>query len=382
MLRLVFLIAPVFVCLFWATTLLVDMDKYPAPRRFLAWFLMLTSIIFLSHFFYFAPIPEVYHYFDIPLQCIGIFIFPLFHIYFRLLTVDETFSFRAHAKFLVIPTAVGLAYIISVMMTPVAEYYAWLYPGIQIPGPVRHHFLETSRSVIKIVFPFLLFYTLIANYLLIRKYGAKAEEFYSDFQDRKKRYAGILNISLLGISLVSFVITRIGRERVMSENIYIYVGWSAFAIMLYVIGFLGLKCRPLNPSYERIVPDLKIIECPETPVSLIHGLSEKILFEFEQNKLHLNCELNIMDLAKTLGSNRTYISSVINQRFNQNFSSLVNSYRLTEISRVLADNPGIKAEHLAQNCGFGSVNSMKRTISAQTGMTFSEIRKKTMVAGR
>ncbi|MEI6577011.1 MAG: hypothetical protein WCO63_12615 [Bacteroidota bacterium] len=53
-------------------------------------------------------------------------------------------------------------------------------------------------------------------------------------------------------------------------------------------------------------------------------LADRIVAESEVKKMHLNSALNIMDLAKSVGSNRTYISSAINNQFNQNFASFVN----------------------------------------------------------
>ncbi|MEI6898676.1 MAG: helix-turn-helix domain-containing protein, partial [Bacteroidota bacterium] len=376
MLRLVFLISPVFVCLFWSLTLMADRNRYAAPRRFLARFFLFTTVLFLAHFCYFAPYPEIYPWFDIPLQLIGIAIFPLFHIYFRLLTVDEKVSFRAHAKFFVIPALVGLIYIISVLITPAGEYHSWLYHRGAIPASSRPLFMEISRTLIRIVFPILLCHSLIANFLLIKKHGARAEEFYSDLRDKKNRNARILNFSLLGISLVSLVITSIGRDRLMLENSYIYLGWSAFLIIFYLLGFLGMKQRPINPTYDIIVTENGTRIISETIDSSIIDLSERIREEFDQNKIYLNSDLNIIDVAKAIGSNRSYISSAINHQFNQNFAAFVNSYRVEEVKRKLMQNQHIKMQSLAGDCGFGSINSMKRAVSANLGITLSDLREK------
>ena len=98
--------------------------------------------------------------------------------------------------------------------------------------------------------------------------------------------------------------------------------------------------------------------------------------EFDQNKIYLNSELNIIDVAKTVGSNRSYISSAINHQFNQNFAAFVNSYRVEELKRKLMQNQHIKMQSLAGDCGFGSINSMKRAVSANLGVTLSDLREK------
>ena len=82
-----------------------------------------------------------------------------------------------------------------------------------------------------------------------------------------------------------------------------------------------------------------------------------------------------MDIVQAVGTNRTYISTIINQQYNQNFCSFVNSYRINELENVLLENPDYTNEILADSCGFGSLNSLKRAIFAKTGMSLSDWKK-------
>jgi YesN/AraC family two-component response regulator len=61
-----------------------------------------------------------------------------------------------------------------------------------------------------------------------------------------------------------------------------------------------------------------------------------------------------------VGTNRTYVSSVINNEFKQNFSSFVNSYRVKHAKMLQGNNPDISKQDLAEMSGFGSQVSMKR----------------------
>ena len=100
----------------------------------------------------------------------------------------------------------------------------------------------------------------------------------------------------------------------------------------------------------------------------------KIISEFSENKIYLNSDLTLHDLAKTVGTNRTYLSTAINQRFNLNFCAFVNGFRVTELERVMLENPDYILDQYVMLCGFGSVNSMKRSVATNTGMTFHEFR--------
>jgi hypothetical protein len=74
------------------------------------------------------------------------------------------------------------------------------------------------------------------------------------------------------------------------------------------------------------------------------------------------------------GSNRTSISAAINQEFDQNFCVFVNGFRAEELSHIVKDNPDYTMYEYASRCGFGSVNSMKRSVLTFYGKSFIEFR--------
>ena len=93
---------------------------------------------------------------------------------------------------------------------------------------------------------------------------------------------------------------------------------------------------------------------------------------FEQEKIYLKSCVTIQDVANSIGTNRTYISSVINEHCQQNFCTFVNQYRLNEIEEILKSDNDITLNQLAEQTGFGSVDSMKRAVKLKTNMNFRE----------
>jgi len=144
---------------------------------------------------------------------------------------------------------------------------------------------------------------------------------------------------------------------------------------LYGIGYMGFKQKSINPACE--LPDNETETMPiETELNLSQQvILDKLLIEFETEKIYLNSSLNIVDVVQKVGTNRTYISAIINQQYNQNFCSFVNSFRLEELERIFIENPAQSNLILAEKSGFGSFNSMKRAISSQTGHSVSEWKK-------
>ena len=104
------------------------------------------------------------------------------------------------------------------------------------------------------------------------------------------------------------------------------------------------------------------------------SLLEKILFFFDEERYFLKHELTIEDVAQKIGTNRTYVSKIINEYSGQNFCSFVNQYRVKEMMRLMESNNEIPLKELAETSGFGSVDSMKRAALSKTGMSFKQLR--------
>ena len=371
MLRSIVLLAPIFVSLFWAVTLAGDKNKYGTPRLFLSKFMILVAILFARHYVYFTPYPDLFVYFDIPYQLLGLIIFPLYHIYFRLLMVDKKFPIKAHLWFLIVPLGEVLIYCIAVLFAPDGEYQAWLLNQEAETGSASIRFLNNMLVVMRLTFLVSLVLTVVANQWLIIKHGDKALQFYSDAMESGKRSIMILNYSILVLSFTTFAFVIIGRVFIMPKEWLIYSGWTMFTVLIYFMGNLGLKQKILNPSLmedEQLHEGQNLSDSTGTKKS---ELMDKIIFEFAVNRVHLNPELNISDLVTKIGTNRSYLSSIFNQKFNQNFCSYVNSYRIEELENILRKNPLISNYHLAERSGFGTVNSMKRSVCLKSGQSLN-----------
>jgi len=368
MLRLIALLAPVFVTLFWAIILFAERERQSIPRSFLSRFMVLLMVLFTVKFFYYQPLPTVYPYFDLIHLYAGCYVFPVYHIYFRLLTIDEKFSWKAHARYLIFPTLLVTTYAAGVFVTPWVEYKAYLFDAHAFPDSPQVHFLAAVRPLISLYILLQVFIYLFKNFRLIRKYGARAEQFYSDIQDGKYNNAKMLNYMIVVNSAVTVICYMLFKR---NSNMVILFP-LLYAVVGYMIGYMGYKQKPINPTFDlepvtpadnNTVPDLPDIQ---------KNILPRLLEAFEVQKIYLNSQLNILQVVQLVGANRSYLSAVINRHYNQNFCSFVNGFRIEELHRVYAGNPDCSNEILAERCGFGSVNSLKRSVYAKTGMSITE----------
>lgn len=373
MVRTVVLLAPVFVSLFWALVLMSDNKGHHASRRFLSVFMLLPAFLMFCHFLYFAPFPEWFVYFDLPLQYCGLLVLPMYHVYFRLLTVDDKISIKKLLKFQIIPLIFTAIYAIAILNSSLPDYKAWLFNNTIDTSAQSVQFLQIMRIAGKIIFTIQSIFYIIANHLLINKYADRATQFYSDVRDTKTSYAKLQNLSILISGVVTLVLFIIGRAFLMSADILIIIGWSTLTGGFFLMGILGARQKVINPDVEQVIK-YELVQFYTQSVQEQNLFINKILFEFEEKKIYLNKDLTMHDLAKIVGSNRTYLSSAINHRFNQNFCAFVNGFRVKELERIIKENPDFAVDEYVVRCGFGSVNSMKRSVTAITLMSFSEFK--------
>lgn len=95
---------------------------------------------------------------------------------------------------------------------------------------------------------------------------------------------------------------------------------------------------------------------------------------FREQKLYLEPELSLSELAIKLKTNNTVLSAAINQNFEKNFNDFVNEYRVEEVKRQLKDpsNAHLSLLGVALECGFNSKSTFNRAFKKFTGQSPKE----------
>lgn len=94
----------------------------------------------------------------------------------------------------------------------------------------------------------------------------------------------------------------------------------------------------------------------------------------KQDKVYLNPELNLADLAKMSKMTRGQVSEIVNSAFGKNFNDFVNEYRVEDIKKMFKAD---KHQHLsllgiAQECGFNSKATFNRVFKKLTNHSPTE----------
>ena len=110
---------------------------------------------------------------------------------------------------------------------------------------------------------------------------------------------------------------------------------------------------------------------------LVDELYEQILSKFIVEKKYRDPDYSARQLAIDLNTNTRYISAVINLRFQQNYSCLVNDYRIREALYMLIDNRYLdkSIEDIALAVGFANRQSFYAAFYRMKGITPKEYRR-------
>ena len=107
-----------------------------------------------------------------------------------------------------------------------------------------------------------------------------------------------------------------------------------------------------------------------------HLIAEKLRDVMEDDRLYLDENLSLPQLARELNIPAHHLSLVINIDFNTSFNGLVNTYRVREAAELMHD-PHLNDEsilNLAFRAGFNSKASFNRAFKNLTGYTPRDFR--------
>lgn len=105
-------------------------------------------------------------------------------------------------------------------------------------------------------------------------------------------------------------------------------------------------------------------------------LMQRICQLMDEERLYLNKDLKVSDVALRLGTNTTYISNCINSLKGCTFNQFVNTYRIAYAKQLSQQQPDMKLSSISLASGFSSEQSFFRNFKAITGMTPNEWRQK------
>jgi len=218
----------------------------------------------------------------------------------------------------------------------------------------------------------ILFYNfLIIRFLLLTR--NKMNNFYSNVDKFQLQYFYIANISfIILMSIPGFYVTLIGRTPLNDNSLLFFYMCTLFTLLYLILAVIGLRQIPTELNFDNEETN----EIDELHLKESKRIESHLLEYFNNNKPWLNPHLNILDVAKQIGTNRSYVSNIINDKIGCNFNQFVNNYRINEAKVLLKRTPELSITEVSELSGFGSVSSFLRIFKSFENYTPTEFRKK------
>lgn len=371
------LYTPMFLSFAWALMLIIS-SRTNRARLFLGLFMFTVSLIFLSHVIYYHHLKSIYLHFDLIFIFGSLSIFPIYHWYMKILTFRSEIDFR-DMKLLFPAFAMLIAtYVCYWLMNPALKTLyinKYLYGDGQWQGsPI----LIKIQLVLCYTLQLLYFFQIIFSFLKIRVFIANYNEnianFYSNLEDKTLEWPKIILYSFVVTSLFSMVTNFLGRSFFDKYPLLLLFTGLGYSLFLFVLGYLGYM---QNHTVVMLEDDSVILVENETENPTNKKIKSQLEKLFEKEKAYKNKELKISDIASKLNTNRTYISSFINSEYGCSFSTFVNSYRVEEAKKLMTNEEfaDFTLDHIAEQAGFGSLNSFIRVFKDVTNNTPGQYRK-------
>ena len=113
--------------------------------------------------------------------------------------------------------------------------------------------------------------------------------------------------------------------------------------------------------------------CRHLDTKIEQDIYEGIVYQLEIQKVFLDPKINLIKFSSMVGTNTTYLSNIVNQRFGVNFKTLINKYRVAQAKELLSKRE-CTLEELITLCGFSSRSILYTAFQREVGVPPSHYR--------
>ncbi|MDL2221491.1 AraC family transcriptional regulator [Parabacteroides sp. OttesenSCG-928-N08] len=384
MLRFLLSLAPMFTCAFWCLALVSDYRHYNRGKKLLATFMLVASIHFFCQAAFCSYQYELTYRIDALYFFVTLSVFPLYYLYIRALTDKEELTFRSLWVFLPACLFGTAAAILYGLMTPEeadAFVHQWLYreKGIDYPFSIVARLQRINLLLLDIVFAILIFPVAYYGVKRINRYNRQIAEYYSNQEGRTVMPSKALLYTFLVTSFGSAGFNAIGRYAFADPMGMLFIASFLFTAMLFTLGLIGFRqdftvkdfMKDEQKAAREAVTENNESTVQPDSLSRRKELESRMIYLLEEEQLFKNPDLRITDLALRLGSNRAYVSRIINQEMQTSFSDLINFYRTEHAKKLLGESQYMLTPiaEIGESAGFSSESTFFRIFKKQTGLS-------------
>lgn len=385
MINALFSSLPLWVCVFWFSTLFLNHKSNTLHKNYLILFFFIAIINYFAHFLYFNNQYYIYCFAESIWIFTSLSLFPFYYYYIRLLTKDS--KIELSWLWLFIPAFIlSLFSFILYFLMDDSEKNIFIYKILYHSYIDDNYSLILKLQLLKLSIFRIIFITQVLVFIIvgikhISLYNKSIKEFYSETRNKEFRSIKYLLIVFIFASIVSSLSAIVGKSFFINNQALISIPSLVHSVFLYGVGFIGYKqyFSIIEFRNDILNADRKndIKEFTQKNINN-DNLKEQLILLLEEKEIFKNPDLRISDVSTFLNTNRTYISNLVNEEFNQSFADFINNYRIKYAKNILQDKKqiNISISEIGYMSGFLSESSFYRVFKDKVGVSPGHYRKK------
>ena len=355
---------PLITCALFSMLILLEWyNRQLREQHTLFAFMLTATLLYVGHYIYFNRAADLLPLSDILYVSANLTVYPLYLIYI----IRLTSKWRAVYWLMLLPgllaiMATGTGYIFMTDEEDRMFVHNYLYHNSQAELTDMALFQAYIRQFCKLVFAIEVIATVVIGSMMIRRYDRMVDEFYADTDDKSMRNIQSILYLVLTIAVLSFIVNIIGRARFTDHEIILTTTSLMFSALLFAIGYEGLHRHfsiiDMRTNKEQVSND----DSAALKDAVNRSMTERIIALVENDKIYLQPDLKLDDLAQMMHTNRTYIYQAVNQQMGISFNEFINRYRIAHAKRLMASDPTLSMNDVALHSGFASLSSFYRNM--------------------
>lgn len=225
------------------------------------------------------------------------------------------------------------------------------------------------EEYLSVIFTVLVIYK---TYILINLYNSKHKKYI--INEVKKETKWLVHLLFFGIFICFIWLLTIGK---LNSEIR-YILWLSISFLVYWLGYNGIYYNGIfnQRTALRKATTNKAIELPKDEKEKTSWIKNII----KNQKLYLNPNFGLPDLAKETNLNESYLSHIFNKDSSINFTSYINRLRVKEAKKLLKhiDYKEYTIVAIALEAGFNSKSAFYTNFKKETNKTPIQYKKENL----
>ena len=339
-----------------------------AIRWLLLWAIA-TLLLYGCHFIYFNHFSDLLPFSDTLYVALNLTVYPLFLLYISAITDRKPLSqqkrFLWSAFMPPITAAIIVGGLYGAMDAGEAKAFitSYLYHGYETTLSGLALAQAWVHIVCHITFAIQVIIVIVRGFRRIRRFNKTVEQLYADTENKEIEAIPTILILFIVTSLVSTIVNIIGRQMFV-DTVIIALPSVAFSALIFALSWVGMQhnfsMRDIPEEQEKETDDSEKVTAVPSANSII--IYEKLENLMNNEQIFLQNDLLLNDVAKLLGTNRTYLLQALSSCAHMTFKEYINRKRIAHAEQLIANNPLMPKTEIATRSGYNSMSSFYRNL--------------------